>query len=285
MRVYVCGVRGSMPVCGQEFLAVGGHTSCVAIAHDDGRPVLVIDAGTGLTRVSALLEGAPFRGTIVLGHLHWDHTQGLPFFAAGDRDDARVRLLLPEQSAGLQDALALLSRTMGPPHFPITPDLLRGDWTFESYGEGSFATEGFTITAREIPHKGGRTMGLRITDGRSTMAYLSDHAPQELGDGPHGIGAQHPAAMALADGVDLLVHDAQYTAEELPTRGAFGHAAAEYAVCLAEAAGARQVLLFHHDPGRTDAEVDALERRLAAQSSGGGVTVLAAREGCAIRLG
>ncbi len=274
-----------MPVCGQEFLAVGGHTSCVAIAHDDGRPVLVIDAGTGLTRVSALLEGAPFRGTIVLGHLHWDHTQGLPFFAAGDRDDARVRLLLPEQSAGLQDALALLSRTMGPPHFPITPDLLRGDWTFESYGEGSFATEGFTITAREIPHKGGRTMGLRITDGRSTMAYLSDHAPQELGDGPHGIGAQHPAAMALADGVDLLVHDAQYTAEELPTRGAFGHAAAEYAVCLAEAAGARQVLLFHHDPGRTDAEVDALERRLAAQSSGGGVTVLAAREGCAIRLG
>ncbi len=292
MRVHVCGVRGSTPLCGSEFLGIGGHTSCIAIAHDEGVPVLVLDAGTGVRRVSALLDGAPFRGTIVLGHLHWDHTQGLPFFKAGDRDDARVRLLLPEQDAGPgathgtrpQDSEALLARAMGPPHFPITPSELRGDWTFESYGEGSFAAEGFTVTAREIPHKGGRTMGLRITDGRSTMAYLSDHAPQDLGLGPRGVGAHHAAAMALADGVDLLVHDAQYTADELPARGPFGHAAAEYALGLAEVAGAHQVLLFHHDPSRTDAEVEALERRLAAAAPVG-VSVSAAREGCEIRLG
>ncbi len=184
-----------------------------------------------------------------------------------------------------QDPLAVLSRAMGPPHFPITPADLRGDWTFESYGAASFVAEGFTITAREIPHKGGRTMGLRITDGGATIAYLSDHAPQQLGTGSHGVGEHHQAARVLAEGVELLVHDARYTADELPTRGAFGHAAAEYALGLAEAAGAHRVLLFHHDPRRSGAEVAELERRLARAGAAADVSVAAAREGSEIRLG
>ena len=88
MRVHLCGVRGSTPSPGAQFARVGGHTSCVAIAHDgDDHPRLVLDAGTGLRNVTTLLGDAPFEGAILLSHLHWDHTQGLPFFAAGDRPD------------------------------------------------------------------------------------------------------------------------------------------------------------------------------------------------------
>ena len=131
------------------------------------------------------------------------------------------------------------------------------------------------MLAREIPHKGGRTFGFRIDDGSSSFAYLSDHMPQALGPGPDGWGEYHEAACALADGVDVLLHDAQYTAEELPTRGYFGHAAAEYAVALGEKAGAGRVVLYHHDPARTDDEVDAIVARFAGRA----IPVEAAVEG------
>lgn len=281
MRVHLCGVRGSTPAVGPDFVEVGGNTSCVALAHDgDAAPRLVLDAGTGLRRLSTLLEGAAFRGTILLGHLHWDHTHGLPFFRAGDRDDAEVRLLVPDQGA---PAVDLLRRFMSPPSFPIDPTQLRGSWTFESIDEGVHEIEGFEVLAREIPHKGGRTLGYRISDGRSSLAYLSDHGPAgAMGPGDDGLGPYHEAATELADGVDLLIHDAQYTAEELPARADFGHSAAEYAVELGRRAGAARVLLFHHDPGRSDDEVAAIERSLSASED---VIVEAAREGSVIVLG
>lgn len=273
MRVHLCGVRGSTPAPGPAFVAVGGHTSCVAVGHDGEPPTLVLDAGTGLAVLTRVLAGAPFRGTILLSHLHWDHTHGLPFFAAGDRPDASVRLLLPDQG---DDAVAVLARCMSPPHFPIRPDELRGDWSFANLAEGTHEFEGFTVVAREIPHKGGRTFGYRVSDGRTTLAYLSDHAPQNLGPGPGGLGPYHDAARALVDGADLLLHDAQYLATELATRGHFGHAAAEYAAGLAEACGVGRLLLFHHDPTRTDPEVDDVLAAARAASSG---AVDLAREG------
>ena len=92
MRLHLCGVRGSTPAPGPDFVEIGGHTSCIAIARDeDAHPTLVLDAGTGLRTVTCLLGERPFDGTILLTHLHWDHTQGLPFFRAGDRPDAGVR--------------------------------------------------------------------------------------------------------------------------------------------------------------------------------------------------
>lgn len=143
--------------------------------------------------------------------------------------------------------------------------------------------EGFKVLVREIPHKGGRTFGFRITDsaGRS-IAYLSDHAPHQLGTGPHGVGAHHAAAIELTAGVDVLVHDAQYTRAELPARAAFGHAAADYAAGLGEAVQAHRVLLFHHDPSRTD---DAAEALLAnVRSRHHGVRVDLATESTVIDL-
>ena len=99
MRVIVCGTRGSTPAPGPELVRFGGHTSCVAVAHDGQRPSLILDAGTGIRQVSRLLDGQPYAGAILLGHLHWDHTQGLPFFNAGDNPGSQVAVYAPAQGA------------------------------------------------------------------------------------------------------------------------------------------------------------------------------------------
>ena len=136
MRINLCGTRGSTPAPGWDFVRYGGHTCCLAITPNSGTgPELLLDAGTGIREVTALLAGQPFRGTIALTHLHWDHVHGLPFFGAADRDDAVVRLLLPEPEDG-GAAETALERGMSPPSFPITPRQLRGAWTFEGLRPG-----------------------------------------------------------------------------------------------------------------------------------------------------
>ncbi len=278
MRVHLCGVRGSTPAPGAEFVRYGGNTSCVALAHGDDDPTLLLDAGTGLSRVSRLLDGRPFRGTIMLGHLHWDHTHGLPFFRSGDQEGADVCLLVPAQDGGTAEALLALA--MSPPHFPITPSQLRGTWSFGYLDEGTCEFDGFQVLAREIPHKGGRTFGYRVSDGQHTIAYLSDHHPYALGPGTDGFGPYHEAALALAAGADVVIHDAQYTAAEFPARRTWGHSTIDYAVGLAEAAGAGRLVLFHHDPRRTDDELDSIAQSLRFAR----VPVTIAREGICVQL-
>lgn len=275
IRVHVLGPRGSTPAPGNEFSRYGGHTACVAIAHDGHPPSLIIDAGTGIRSLSPLLEHRPFRGTILLGHLHWDHTQGLPFFKSGNDPGARVDLWGPAQvrpGGGVDDFEGVLSRAMSPPHFPIGPRELRGEWAFAGIEEGEHETAGFSVRALQIPHSGGRTFGYRVTDGQSTLAYISDHYPLHLGPGEDGLGLRHPNALNLAHRADLMLHDAQYLDEELPERAHFGHSSAGYAVGLARAAGARHVLFYHHDPDRTDAEVDAMLARYQRHPDEAGIS-------------
>jgi phosphoribosyl 1,2-cyclic phosphodiesterase len=279
VKVHVLGVRGSTPAPGHAFARHGGNTSCLALARDDATPSLLLDAGTGLRGLGALLGERPFHGALLFGHLHWDHTQGLPFSRAVDNDGAEVRVCIPNQDDG-DSAETVLRRAMSPPHFPIGPEELRGRWSFESLDPGEHHVAGFEVLALEIPHKGGRTFGYRVSDGRASLAYLSDHGPAALGRGPDGWGPYHDTALALAADVDVLIHDAQHTAEELPSRAGWGHSAADYPVRLAELAGARSVLLFHHDPIRTDDEVDAIVARFADAS----VPVSAAVEGSVLHL-
>ena len=276
VRATFCGVRGSTPAPGPEFVRIGGHTSCVAIARDNEPPRLLLDAGTGIRRVPSLLGGRPFRGTILLTHLHWDHVQGIPFFTAGDRDDARAVLAMPAQG----DPAAVLRRAMSPPHFPIAPEGLRGDWSFLGLDPGEHELAGFRVLAADVPHKGGRTYGYRVTSVGASLAYLPDHGPLGWGHGPDGHGARHEAALTLARDVDVLVHGAQFTNAQRETAADFGHATLEYAVALAEESGARRLLLFHHGPARTDDEVDEIVRSVA----GGRVPVAAAFEGMVLTL-
>jgi phosphoribosyl 1,2-cyclic phosphodiesterase len=280
VRINLCGTRGSTPAPGRDFVRYGGHTSCLAITADGAAgPELLLDAGTGVRDVTALLDGRPFRGAIMLTHLHWDHMQGLPFFRAGDREDARVSVLLPEPADG-SGAEAALARVMSPPGFPITARQLRGDWTVGGVEPGAVRIGELTVVARDIPHKGGRTFGYRVSDGRAALAYLPDHSPTDLGPGPDGLGPYHDAALDLARGADIVLHDSFWYADELDPDQTWGHAAAEYAIGLAAAAGASRVVLLHHRPDRTDAELD--ER--AAELAGSAVPVTLAADGAVISL-
>ena len=280
MEILFCGVRGSTPAPGADFVRVGGHTSCVALtASGADTPSLVLDAGTGLQRLSARLGGAPFRGTILLTHLHWDHTQGLPFFRSGDQPDAQVTLLIPDQQDG-RAAVDVLAGSMSPPHFPIRPEGLLGSWTFAGLQAGEHVIEGFEVTAKELPHKGGRTFGYRVVDpSGASVVYASDHGPIALGPGEDGHGPVHEAILDLARGADVLIHDAQFTAGELGLAEAYGHATVDYCGRLAEAAEVGRLVLFHHSPVRVDDDVEGLGDLVPP-----GLDVTIAREGESILL-
>jgi phosphoribosyl 1,2-cyclic phosphodiesterase len=279
VRVTFHGVRGSTPQSGPGYERVGGHTSSLSIATDGELPTLLLDAGTGLLALTKVFAGAPFCGTILLTHLHWDHVQGLPFFPPADRDDARVSCAQPAQG----DPLDVLSRAMSPPHFPIGPDGLNGKWEHIALEPGEHEFEGFAVTALEVPHKGGRTYGYRITTdapGGGTFAYLPDHCPTSLGPGPEGFGARHEHALALAWGVDVLVHGAPFVVSEIERATLYGHATAEYAVKLAEESGAGRLVLTHHAPFRDDDAVEAI----AARHDSPSLPVVAAYEGMSFTL-
>lgn len=254
MRIHFCGVRGSTPAPGADFVRVGGHTSCVAVTPEGfDQPRLLLDAGTGIRAVTPLLGGDAFQGTILLSHLHWDHVQGLPFFTAGDRDDASVRLLLPDEGV---DAAAQFRQVMSPPHFPIGPEGLRGRWCFETLDVGVHHIEGFDVVAGEVPHKGGLTFGYRVSDRAGSLGYVPDHLPAVN-------GPRRRAVLDLVAGVDVLVHDSQFLAAESAVAEAYGHSTVEQAVALAVEAGVGELVLFHHAPGRSDDDVDGIAASLA----------------------
>src|SRR5665811_206509 len=145
-------------------------------------------------------------------------------------------------------------RDRSPPHFPIGPDQLNGEWEIDFITEATHEIEGFEVTAAEISHKGGKTLGYRISDGSGSLAYLPDHS---VGD---------DGAIDLAKGVDLLIHDAQYTSEEQMQNASFGHCSIEEAIDLAKKAEVGRLLLFHHDFNRTDDEIDAMLTTLRVTS-------------------
>ena len=272
MRLLFGGVRGSTPVSGPQIDRVGGHTSCVAVlSEDDPTPALILDAGTGLLNLAPRFDGAPFAGTILLTHLHWDHVQGLPFFRAADRDDARVTLGMPAQG----DARAVFEHAMSPPNFPIGPDALRGTWNFVAIGAGTHSIEGFEVTALDIPHKGGRTFGYRVHDAGRSFAYIPDHGPT----GPDATPEGRERALALARGVDVLVHGAPFTSDERAIADLYGHATVDDALDLARAAKVEHLVLTHHGPFRTDDAVDAIADRARLAFAH---TLTIAREGCTV---
>jgi len=249
VRIRFCGVRGSTPASGTEFARVGGSTSCVAITPDrSDRPSLLLDAGTGIRSVTPLLHGDPFRGTVLLSHLHWDHVEGLPFFGAADRDGSDVTLLVPEQGG---EAAEVIRKMMSPPHFPIGPEGLHGHWSFRNVDVGDHVIEGLSVRARQIPHKGGRTFGYRIEDPTASVAYLPDHRPAPTGH-------DRRAALDLCRGVDLLIHDAQFLDTEDVVAEDYGHSTISQAIDLAVEARVTELVLFHHAPGRTDEDLDGI---------------------------
>jgi len=209
---------------------------------------------------------------VVLGHLHWDHTQGLPFSRAIDHDGAVVELVLPDQEDGCA-AVDVLRRAMSPPHFPIGPDGLLGTWRFRPIRPGVLhggapglpGRPGPRVTVAPVAHKGGVTLGIRVEQDGASVAYLPDHVP---GD---------PAADALARGADLLLHDGQFLDREHQRARDYGHATIGAALRMADRCAVGRLVLTHHSPARTDDELDALAAALAHTPAGRPVSF--AREG------
>jgi ribonuclease BN (tRNA processing enzyme) len=272
VKVQMLGVRGSTPAPGADFVRYGGHTSCIAVTPDGGDvPTLVLDAGTGLRALTVLLGAAPFQGSVVLSHVHWDHMMGLPFFSAGDREGSRVDLYVPAQQE--KSGRDLVAQALAPPAFPITPEGLHGDWRFHAVEDGSLVVEGFTVTTVDVEHKGGRTYGLRVEDAHGALAYLPDHAPAA------GVS---DSSRSVLRGVDVLIHDAQFLEHERAVAVDYGHATVQDSVTLAQECGAGSLVLFHHSPARTDAALD--EIAAWAPSLADGLPVVTAREGMTLEV-
>ena len=239
---------------------------------------MLLDLGTGL-RYFGMTQPSDgtFRGTCLLTHLHWDHAQGLPFFKPVLFAGAELDVYGPVQEDGrsLGDAVRTF---LGPPHFPVPVEALPGKIRFHDLGDEELKIGGVSIMSRLIPHCG-NTLGYRVTVGGVSIAYLPDH--QQPSDG--GFVTVDNVRDLIAD-VDLLIHDAQYTPEEFALKRDWGHCTPDFAAWIAAEGHVRRLALYHHDPVRTDDQLDTLAARLAADAAPFGREVFAAYEGQSLVL-
>lgn len=252
MRVSFWGVRGSIPVADRAMLGYGGNTSCVAVRLRDGS-LLVLDGGTGIRDLGATLAGVRDEIHILLTHLHLDHIMGLLFFAPLFDPESRVTVWgPPDPTAGIRRRLA---RYLSAPLCPIEIRELPARVRFRTVPSGSFRLGSAQVEAARVNHRG-PTLGYRVTDGDAVLAYIPDHEPA-LGHDLERDPSDSISGLALARDASLLIHDAQYTAEEYVRTRGWGHSTLHDALAFARRAEAEQVALFHHDPAHDDARLDA----------------------------
>jgi phosphoribosyl 1,2-cyclic phosphodiesterase len=262
LTVRFYGVRGSIATPGPDKTA-GGNTACVEIVAGDTR--IILDAGTGVRTIGNERMAANIRhSTILLSHLHWDHTCGLPFFTPIYVPGHRVEIASgPNGVMSHDDAIRSLFRA---PFFPISFEDLAGQVTTrELHHNDSFTIGDITVTMARLNHPD-PVYGYRLDHAGQSIVYATDTEHFSVVD---------PTLKRLAAGADILIYDAQYTPEEYPTKVGWGHSTWQAGAELARAAGVPQLVLFHHDPGRGDAQLAALEAAARAALPG----TVAAREG------
>jgi CheY-like chemotaxis protein/phosphoribosyl 1,2-cyclic phosphodiesterase len=295
MRIRFWGTRGSLAKPGPSTLRYGGNTACTELRTADGT-LIVLDCGTGAHGLGqALLASGPaLRGHLLITHTHWDHIQGFPFFAPMFVPGNEWDIYAP---GGLGQRLEeTLAGQMQHTYFPVTLHQLGATIRYHDLVEGTFDIAGLRVRTHYLNHPG-LTLGYRLELGGVAVVYATDHEPHA---GPqldpallahtapgalpvHHEDRRHVEFLAEAD---LVIHDSQYTMDEYPKKIGWGHTPVEWSVDYAVAAGARRLVLYHHDPLRDD---DSLDRLLAAcrrraAEAGGGLEVLAAAEGQVIEL-
>jgi phosphoribosyl 1,2-cyclic phosphodiesterase len=259
VKLTLWGTRGSLASPGPDTLRYGGNTCCAEVRNDAGA-LLVIDAGTGIRRLRTELPDGVTRVDVLLTHLHMDHIQGLGFFDA--LYDASLEVHLWGPASARRDLNKRLSRYLSPPLFPVRLRDLDCTLYMHDVRIDAIDIPGFTVHAERVCHPG-LTVGYRIeADGR-TLAHLSDHEPM-LCPTAFEAGPDWISGYSLAEGVDVLVHDSQYTPEEYRTRVGWGHSTLEHAARFAARVGAKRWVPFHHDPSHDDAQLDELFRAVPA---------------------
>jgi len=287
MLVRFWGTRGSIATPGPATVRYGGNTSCVEVRPNDGT-VIVIDCGTGAHALGqALIDAGKARtGHILISHTHWDHIQGLPFF--GPLFDAANEWHIYGPRGLGQPLRDVLAGQMDYAYFPVALNAFAANVHFHEIVEGAFSIGDTRITTHYLNHPA-LTVGYRIEADGASLVYASDHEPHSA-DAGHGhaevVEGGDAAHVEFIRDADLLIHDAQYTAEEYPEKVGWGHSTIEYAVDAGMAAGVKRVALYHHDPGRSDDAVDGLIGIASARAAAAGssLEVFGAAEGQAIVL-
>lgn len=244
-----------------------------------GHDSILFDLGTGARYFGMQCTSLrAFRGSCLISHLHWDHVQGLPFFPPLLHADSHLDFYAPEQD-GAHSIGDVIRSTLSPPLFPIELDVFPGEVTFHAKGDEDFMIGEVAVRSRLIPHLG-NTLGYRLDFEGASVAYLSDHQQPGV-----DVYEATPNALELCEGVDLLIHDAQYTRDEFAMKSNWGHCTAEYAVWLAVESNVKQLALFHHDPVHDDDQIDTTLEMARAQAEGSGTEVVAASEGLTLHVG
>jgi phosphoribosyl 1,2-cyclic phosphodiesterase len=251
VKVKLLGARGSFPHIGPEMVRYGGNTSCVEVTGDDGA-VVMLDAGTGIRNAASATNRDLKRMDILLTHFHMDHLQGLGFFAPLFNPGIEVHIWGPPSTT--MTLHRRLARYLSPPLFPVCIRDFTCKLVLHDAPRKTFALGALQVTSDLVCHPG-PTMGFRISEGGSSVAYLPDH---EVVLGAASLDPRWMSGVALAEGVDILLHDSQYDEEEYAQRVGWGHSTPMQSLALARAAGARRLVTFHHDPNHDDDRLDAM---------------------------
>lgn len=253
MTVKFWGVRGSIPSPGSSTMRYGGNTACVSIDRGTGQ-FLVLDAGTGIRELGKSLAVVDADLFILLSHNHWDHIQGFPFFAPLYQFNRRIYIF---PSAQAKTMLCSLIDQMDGAHFPVSSEYLRSRYQCIINNPLDFLrTNGFKILRLAINHPGGG-YGYRIEHGGKAVVYITDNEidpPYEKNTGFAELGQ-------FCNHADVLIHDAQYLEQDMPYKRGWGHSLVSQACDLALAAAVKHLVLFHHDPDRTDEELDLIQEK------------------------
>lgn len=287
MQVRFWGTRGSIATPGPTTVRYGGNTSCVEVHSDSGVRIL-LDCGTGAHALGQALQeqAKASSGHILISHTHWDHIQGLPFFAPLFVPGNEWHIYGPR---GLGQSLRdVLAGQMEYAYFPVALNAFAATVHFHEVVEGGFAIGDVRIATQYLNHPA-LTVGYRIEADGATLVYASDHEPHSAEAGHGHAETAEGADVAHAEFIrdaDLLIHDAQYTAAEYAGKIGWGHSTIEYVIDMAVSAKVRHVALFHHDPARTDDAVDKLvaQARERAAAAGSPLLVSGASEGSVVEL-